>query len=181
MTEGMQPSTPAPDTLWYYADASNEAVGPLPMDVLQKLAAAGVIQPETYVIEKGASEWKKFAAVVPPFSSAEQKPDPVADVAHKPAPTDPRITEETPQGIWTRVLKFFSNRERRLPTFVALLFLYPIGLLLLRQSNAFTKRGKVVTAVAFGVALLCGIFGAPHSNSNKSGAEADSALKKPKI
>ena len=65
------PSMPAPDALWYYADASNEPLGPFPMDVLQRLAGMGVIQPQTQVIEKGGSEWREFVAVVPPPTRAE--------------------------------------------------------------------------------------------------------------
>ena len=56
----------APDTLWYYADASNEPVGPLPFAELERLATAGVIHAATHIIEKGGSEWKKFASVFLP-------------------------------------------------------------------------------------------------------------------
>ena len=56
----------APDSLWYYTDASNEPVGPLPFAELERLAAAGVIQAATHVIENGGREWKKFAAIVLP-------------------------------------------------------------------------------------------------------------------
>ena len=65
---------PSPESLWYYADAANQPVGPLPMDVLQRLAGVGVISPETHVLEEGGIEWKKFASIVPPPACAEMKP-----------------------------------------------------------------------------------------------------------
>lgn len=72
----MEPVNPSPESqsLWYYADAANQPVGPLPFSDLQQLAAAGVIQPETHVIEKDGTEWKKFALIVPPPAFAETKP-----------------------------------------------------------------------------------------------------------
>lgn len=43
-------------TRWYYADANNQARGPLSLDELQSLASEGEIKPETHVIEAGGTE-----------------------------------------------------------------------------------------------------------------------------
>ena len=74
MNEPALNPSPESQSLWYYADAANEPVGPLPMDVLQRLAGVGVISPETHVLEKGGTEWKKFASIVPPPACAETEP-----------------------------------------------------------------------------------------------------------
>ena len=50
-------------TLWYYAGAKNEAVGPLTFVELESLARHGTIRPETFIAEAGGSLWRKFAAV----------------------------------------------------------------------------------------------------------------------
>lgn len=50
---------------WFYADASNQPIGPLSFDELQRLAAVGTIRPETLVIENGANEWRSFGSVCP--------------------------------------------------------------------------------------------------------------------
>ena len=55
----------ASETLWYYADANNQPVGPLSMAALQRLAASGVISPNAHVIENGGSVWRTFAEVAP--------------------------------------------------------------------------------------------------------------------
>ena len=78
MNENVAPPPRAPDSLWYYADASNAPVGPVPFVELQRLAAAGVIHAATHVIESGGSEWKKFASVLlpPPPAPVELTPPP---------------------------------------------------------------------------------------------------------
>lgn len=58
-------SSPPASSLWFYADASNQPVGPLPFAELEKLATAGLIEPRTKVIEANGTEWKRFAAVAP--------------------------------------------------------------------------------------------------------------------
>ena len=72
----VEPVNPSPESqsLWYYADAANQPVGPLPFSDLQQLAAAGVIQPETHIIEEGGTEWKKFASIIPLRACTETKP-----------------------------------------------------------------------------------------------------------
>lgn len=70
------PVNPSPESqsLWYYADATNQPVGPLPMDVLQQLASVGVISPETHILEEGGTEWKKFSSIVPLSARVDTKP-----------------------------------------------------------------------------------------------------------
>ena len=76
----LKPS-PESQSLWYYADESNQPVGPLPFSTLQQLASVGVIQPETHVLEKGDAEWKKFDSIVPPTVRVETQPA-HAETAH---------------------------------------------------------------------------------------------------
>lgn len=78
---------PSPQQLWYYADGANQPVGPLPMDALQHLANAGVIQPETHVIEKGGTEWKPLHSIYTGARSALASP--AANSAHAPAKENP--------------------------------------------------------------------------------------------
>ena len=109
--------SPESQSLWYYADAANEPVGPLPMDVLQRLAGVGVISPETHVLEKGGTEWKKFASIVPPPARAETNPAP-AEVALSSAVVPAK--ENAADGIKhyeKNAKEFFRNCGRRLKAF----------------------------------------------------------------
>ena len=140
MNEGMQPSTPAPDTLWYYADASNEPVGPLPMDVLQKLAAAEVISQETYVIKKGASEWEKFGSVAPSLAndaharSNERKEGSQRERANASTETAARTAPQDQQGA------FLSKRGEKI-AWALLIPMTMFGLFLKLKSCISDKPG----------------------------------------
>jgi len=48
---------------YYYADATNQAIGPYPLSELQALARAGMITPTTHVIENGGSTWRVWADI----------------------------------------------------------------------------------------------------------------------
>lgn len=56
-------TSPHADSLWFYADAHNQPVGPLPFRTIQTLATAGVIQPGTQVVESGRADWRVFAEI----------------------------------------------------------------------------------------------------------------------
>jgi len=43
---------------YYYADAANRPVGPVPFTELQRLKSVGTIHDQTWVIEEGTAEWK---------------------------------------------------------------------------------------------------------------------------
>ena len=141
MSEHVAPLPPAPDTLWFYADAKNEAVGPVPFAELERLAATEAIQPETQVIEKSGSEWKPFSVVAAHPADSESKPPPASTTG-----------DAKPKGIPARIGAFFTNRQRRLPVFLTLIFTYPIGLFLLWRNDAFARRGKIIASVIFGIA-----------------------------
>ncbi len=57
--------SPTQESLWYYADATNQPVGPMPLSKLQHLATVGMISSETLVIEDGGSKWRAFATIFP--------------------------------------------------------------------------------------------------------------------
>ena len=159
MSEHVTPLSPAPDTLWFYADAKNETLGPMPFAALEHLAATGVIQPSTHVIERGGSEWKPFSVVAAHPADLESNPPPASTKG-----------DAKPKGIPARIGAFFTNRQRRLPVFLTLIFTYPIGLFLLWRNDAFARRGKIIASVIFGFVFI-GILVQPKPHSAGS-AEA---------
>ena len=64
---------------WFYANSENQPIGPVSFEKLQQLAASGTITPESFIIERGGTDWKTFGsvlrAVLPP--SATQQPPPL--------------------------------------------------------------------------------------------------------
>jgi len=52
--------------LYYYADAKNQAVGPLPLAELQKLRTSGTLQDSTLVVKEGGQDWIAFSSIQPP-------------------------------------------------------------------------------------------------------------------
>ena len=67
-------SLPLGGTLWFYADTSNQPVGPLPLGGLEQLAAAGLIHARTKVIENGGTEWRRYAEITPyPISTQQMR------------------------------------------------------------------------------------------------------------
>jgi hypothetical protein len=159
MTPDISNSSPAAETLWFYADASNQTVGPVPLSELERLAAAGVIQSGTQVIENGASEWRAFSEVAPRTA---------------PPPLLPLLPS--------------APAPRRWPTILALVFLYPVGLVLLWRSKLFTKRIKVlvtVIATPFFLSAFAENFRKSrhlHDHEHEQGQAAEAeVLQKPKI
>ena len=123
--------------LWFYADASNQPVGPLPMLELQRLAAAGVIQPGTQVIENGATEWRAFSEVAP------------RPVLPPPPPQNAALAGKAAKRAAD------AQSGNRILTILALVALYPIGLVILWRSKLFTKRAKIlITTIATPFALI---------------------------
>ena len=112
------PVNPSPEaqTLWYYTDAANQPVGPLPFSDLQQLAAAEVIQPETHVIEEGGTEWKPFASVNPPPACTETKPA-SADIPLSSAAPANENAEEGFMHHGKEAEELFRKRERDLEAF----------------------------------------------------------------
>ena len=121
-------SSPPPNSLWFYADASNQPVGPVPFAELEKFVTAGVIQPKTQVFEKGGGEWRAFATIAP-------------------APTA--------QTVAPRTQPMPANAPRRKLTILTLGFFYPVGLWMLWKNNDFSKRTKtLVTSICSPIFLL---------------------------
>lgn len=58
---------------WCYADSQNNQIGPMSFSELNRLAAEGSIQPDTYVIEEGGSEWRRFSEIAPQEQKNENK------------------------------------------------------------------------------------------------------------
>ena len=145
----------ASETLWYYADANNQPVGPLPMAELQRLAASGVISPKTQVVEEGGDAWRTFAEIIPK-SSPGVKPAPQWQMVISAVL---RELEEFLIWMWRGVAGIAAdlrksaplpqantppNYKRRLLTILALVFLFPVGLWMLWRNNDFSKRTKIL-------------------------------------
>jgi hypothetical protein len=56
----------SPGDLYYYADAQNQAIGPLPLAELQKLRTSGTLQDSTLVVKEGGQDWIAFFSIQPP-------------------------------------------------------------------------------------------------------------------
>jgi len=71
---------------WYYANANDEPVGPLSTADLLKLRAAGIVQDQTLVIERGGSEWRPLATITtptPPVPPRSARPLVAASTSNK--------------------------------------------------------------------------------------------------
>ena len=77
---------PIKDPLWYYANSSNQPVGPHALADLQRLAHEGTIQPETQVFQEGGSQWRAFAEISPTPSSPPVFEKPRSEVTLTPLP-----------------------------------------------------------------------------------------------
>lgn len=123
------PKMPAPEKKWFYANAENQPIGPMSVAELRQLAEVGTINPSTFVIEEGGTEWKTYGAIATP---------PVPSVP--PLPTLP--TEKKPL---------------RWPAVVGVLVCYPVGLIALWLSKGYSRAQKWtmtgISVTAFGVAL----------------------------
>lgn len=51
---------------YYYADAANQAVGPITEDQLRALVRNGSITPDTQVLQEGTTEWCQYGLIAPP-------------------------------------------------------------------------------------------------------------------
>ena len=117
----------AQETMWFYADANNQSLGPVSLAELWQLSATGVITPDSFVIENGGTEWKTLRSV-----------------AAKPSTPPPVPTSLPPQSA--------ANKPRRWPAVVCVLLLYPVGLIALWLSKGFSKSQKwIVTGVSLGL------------------------------
>ncbi len=58
------------ESLWFYANSENQPIGPISFAELQRLAAGGVVQPETFIVEQSSQNWRTYAealaSVAPP-------------------------------------------------------------------------------------------------------------------
>ena len=129
------------EVLWFYTDAQNQPVGPVPFSELQRLAAAGFVGPHTHVIEEGGVEWKVFGLVAPTIE-----------------PSPPLAVSTPPQ----------KPPPRRWPTILALVLFYPVGLLLLWRTRAFTSKTKKILAATFLPLFLIAIFSRHSEGSGKA-------------
>lgn len=123
---------------WFYANASNEPVGPLPFAELQRLAESGVISSKTQVVEDGGSEWRRFAEIAG---------EPIAANSREETSPQPPKANSPP---YTSVRKF---------TILALGFVYPLGVLMLWRYSDFSKRTKTLVTSICSPIFLLGISG----------------------
>jgi|ERR1035441_1031288 hypothetical protein len=61
---------------YFYADGDNKPVGPLPVEALEDLKAAGIITESTMVIPEGGSEWRAYGDEVPKIRGNIPSPPP---------------------------------------------------------------------------------------------------------
>ncbi len=63
---------------YYYANAQNQATGPVSLDELKKLQQSGVLNPESLVIEEGGTEWKPLKSLSTDSNPVQPVPQPEA-------------------------------------------------------------------------------------------------------
>lgn len=80
---------------YYYADENNQPVGPYSLEELNQFAFNGKIQPSTWVVEEGGTEWKSYDEVKAAQVTAVPAPAPAA--APKPTPSAQPQAEAKPQ------------------------------------------------------------------------------------
>lgn len=101
------------------------------------------ISTATLVIKEGDAEWKPYREIF--RASSPQVPLPPVPSAHvTPSQTQPATPE---RGESTKPKRFW-------PTFLALFFLYPIGLFMLWRNKEVSKRMKIILSVLCGVLFL---------------------------
>ena len=158
----------------YIAKAGNQQ-GPYSLEELNKLAQSEPITGDDQCWYEGCAEWiplsqlPGFIPAPPPSTKAApevfpQRQPPIAagtGLSSTAAHTGENAADKL-KRYWKAVLQFFLNRERRLPTFIALSCLYPIGLALLCRSRVFTQRWKIIAGVAFGVIFLAIVSSSQH-------------------
>lgn len=69
------PPSPEPEPkIWFYADESNQPIGPLSLADLKQLKAVGTISNQTLVVKEGNSEWEPFPVAIA-FAEEDRTPD----------------------------------------------------------------------------------------------------------
>jgi hypothetical protein len=67
--------------LYYYADAQNQAIGPLPLAELQNLRTSGTLQNSTLVVKEGGQDWVPFSSIQPAsIAPSAKSPAPVTQI-----------------------------------------------------------------------------------------------------
>gem|GEM_PF-1709015 len=66
-----------------------------------------------------------------------------------------------------------QNPPRRWPTILCLLFLYPIGLILLWLGNAFSTKAKIVLTISFGIFFLFAMNRETEPRTTQVSSESD--------
>ncbi|HWL54135.1 MAG TPA: DUF4339 domain-containing protein [Chthoniobacteraceae bacterium] len=140
---------PFPDSprasAWFYADSENTPQGPFAFADLQRLAAEGVIAPETQVIAQGGQEWMPFTRIIPPPLPAPSLPV-TSSLSQGTTPTQGYLVKGSQSAILSKI-ECYSRL--RWVVILALFLLCPLGLILLWRSGAFENRTKkIVTAIA---------------------------------
>jgi hypothetical protein len=57
------PTSPE-QTVWFYADANNQPVGPVPFDELRRLLVIGTLTAESYILAEKETEWLRLGSVI---------------------------------------------------------------------------------------------------------------------
>jgi hypothetical protein len=70
---------------YYYANAQNQATGPVELHELENLLKTGVISLSTNIVEEGQTEWKPVSAIIHNFGASSPKTEMPPAVAATPA------------------------------------------------------------------------------------------------
>jgi len=82
---------------YYYVDAQNQAVGPIPLPELQTLHSAGTIADATLVVIEGGQDWVAFSTVkAAPQPAAQPTPLPTSPQSLTPVAASPKPSEAFP-------------------------------------------------------------------------------------
>lgn len=100
-------------THFYYADANSQAVGPLSLEEIRRIAEAGVIPPDVMVCEADGEVWKPLSSFDEPVDRPRsRKPEKPVPALSQPTPREKprhRTMELTDSGNTPKALLWGCN------------------------------------------------------------------------
>ena len=121
---------------WYYADASQQPVGPIAASTLQVLYANGVISSETLIIPEGGADWQAYRAVFP--VTQQPTPPPPAPVIRNNKLDELQSIDLNSLGRYVRSTLQSNERPIYKTAFSWVIFVRPVIMFLLSLLIAWT-------------------------------------------